>query len=356
MAFDLYPVIMAGGSGTRFWPASRRSRPKQFLPITGDRTMIEKTLDRALALAPAERTWVVTSESHAGPVEELMGALPRSNLLFEPVARDTAAAIGWAATEIARRDRDGILLVLPADHEIGPPERFEAAVDQAVALVSATDHLVTFGIVPDRPATGYGYIRRGAPIEATGPRPAFEVAEFCEKPDLETAERLLAGGCHYWNSGMFVWRAGRILDEIGARLPDLAARLAGIVPGDRVSLAAAFEGAPKISIDYGVMESADRVSVLAVDFVWDDVGSWEAVARHRPAEGDGNHVAGSHAGLDSRDLIVVAPDGHLVGTIGVEGLAIVVTPDATLVCPRDRVEDVKALVDRLAGEGRAGWL
>ena len=221
----LYPVIIAGGSGTRFWPISRGDRPKQFQPIVSSRTMIEETLARAVGVAAPERTLVIASAEHTTAIEETCREVPAENLILEPFGRDTAPAVGLAARLLVERDREALMLVLPADHRVEPIERFRAAVETGAVRAAEHGELVTFGIAPDHPATGYGYLHRGAPLDPKSPLPTYEVAAFCEKPDLETAQRFVAGGEHRWNSGIFLWRADRILEEIGRHLPDLAAEL-----------------------------------------------------------------------------------------------------------------------------------
>jgi mannose-1-phosphate guanylyltransferase len=281
----IFPVVMAGGSGTRFWPLSRAARPKQFLALSGDAPLLVETVARLPPLAGIERTYVVCGPLHAPAVRELLPAMPRENLLVEPCARNTAPCVGLAALHVARRDPGGILAMLPADHHVARPERFRAALAAGAALAEA-GRIATIGIRPSRPETGYGYLQVGAPLAG------FEgatVERFVEKPDRATAERYLADGGYLWNGGIFLFRADVILDEIRAAMPALAARLDAIgaalgTPSYDEVLAREFPACPSESIDYGVMERSSRIAVVPADFGWSDVGSFAALPEVRAAD------------------------------------------------------------------------
>jgi mannose-1-phosphate guanylyltransferase len=350
----LHGVVLAGGSGTRFWPRSTRSRPKQFIALGGGRTLIQATFDRLDGLVPAERRWVVAGRAYGELIREQIPGLAPSNVLLEPAPRDTAAAIGWAAATVAARaGRDEVLAVLPSDHRIAPTERFHAALREAESLARA-GRIVTLGIVPTRPATGYGWIERGSPIPDSGPLPTFEVARFVEKPDLATAERLLAGNRHTWNGGIFVFAAGTLLDALGRHLPATRAALDKIVATPEV-LDREWATLPKISIDYGVAEKERGLAVVEVDFAWSDVGSWEVAAELFHDEG-GNKVDGApFVGLEAGHC-VVAGDGRLIAVLGLDDVVVVQQGDATLVCPRARAEDVKKLVAEIEKRGLGRYL
>lgn len=360
MKRPLFAVVMAGGSGTRFWPLSRASRPKQFQRIASAKAMIEEAIERARSVTARDRILVAGARDHEESLRETCRGVPPENLLFEPAGRDTAPAIGLAALAVEKRKKGALMLVLPADHLVHPVEEFAKAVRQGARWVEESDDLVTFGIPPDHPATGYGYLERGDRLSRSRPLPAYRVARFHEKPDLATARRFLSGGLHFWNGGIFLWRAARIRREIARHLPRLARRLDRIgralgTAAEGKVLAREYRAMERVSIDYGVMEKAQGVAVVVAAFRWDDLGGWEALARHLAAGPDGNRARGEHVSLGGRDLLVVAPEGHLVGTIGVEGLAIVVTRDATLVCPKSRAQEVKKLVERLRETGRERW-
>lgn len=355
----LHTVIMAGGSGTRFWPASRARRPKQFLTLLGGRSLIQRTWDRCQLLTPPERCWVVTGEAHIDLVREHLPDLPAGNLLVEPAPRNTAPAIGLAALHIQEADPDAAMAVFPSDHLIDPPDRFVLAIRAAeAALVREPDSLVLFGIRPTFPATGFGYIEAGEPApSSTGAAQAMAarpVASFREKPDRPTAETFLASGRFLWNSGIFVWRAARLTELLAVHEPEMAAglRRIGGAANRATAIRAEFPGLRSISIDYAVLErEAPSARVIAAEFEWDDVGSWEALARRIAADPQGNRTAGPHIGIETSNCLVQTEAGHLVATIGVENLLIVHSPDATLVARRDDEPGMKKLIEQLRARG-----
>jgi len=352
----LYAVVMAGGSGRRFWPKSRKGMPKQFLPIGGKRTMIEETLGRFEGFIPKERIYIVTSAELKDLTESLLPDVPRENILAEPVGRDTAACIGLAATVIGKEQPEAVLTILPADHIISPREKFQNALKIAEEEVRESGVLLTFGIVPTSAHTGYGYIKRGDLTAKRGGLEIYEVAAFKEKPDRKTAEMFLASGEYYWNSGIFMGTAGRWLEGISRCLPRLGealSRIKGALGKEDFEkvLQKEYEPLEKISIDYGVMEKTKDVKVMEVDFEWDDVGSWSALRSLQSLDKYGNAVTGEHLGIDTNGCTIVGEEGHIVATIGVSDLIIIETKDATLVCSRERAQQVKDLVNLLEKKG-----
>lgn len=361
----LHAVIMAGGSGTRFWPVSRQHLPKQFLPLDGGKSLLRETFERVAPLIEVENLWVLTGASHVPRVLEELPEVSRENVLGEPVGRNTAPCIGIAARQIFNRDPDGVLLVSPSDHVVRPPEPFRKTVLDAVRFVESTQGsreawTVTFGVVPRYPATGFGYIERGAELKQAGDQ-AFVVERFKEKPPLKVARDYLESGRFFWNSGIFLWRAEGILGLLEKHLPDL---FSGINTLDRqasgpggldAAMKAGFGSLPAVSIDHGVLEHASNIAVVAADFEWDDVGSWESMERYGRRDAEGNTVFGDHVGIDTKGCIVVGKK-RLIGTIGLENLVVVETDDAVLVCSRDQTERVKEIVGRLETEGREDLL
>ena len=349
----IYAVIMAGGAGTRFWPASRSDRPKQYLPISGDRPMISATAARLEGLVPQEQVLVVTAESQAHLVRECLPSLPEENLLTEPAARNTAACVALAAFEVHRRDPDAVQVVLAADHVIEPAESFRATVHAAAAEAAKGEHLVTLGIRPDRPATGYGYIRAGEQVAEIDGQPVFEVARFVEKPDRASAESFVKSGRFYWNSGMFVWRTSTILDAYERLMPDVHAGLKNAKDAD--ALAKVYSGLQNIPVDKGILERAENVRVLPIDYRWNDVGSWSALTRVVDRDSAGNWAVLSDGAKliaeESGGCIAYAEGKELVALLGVRDLIVVRAGDATLIAPRERAEDVRRLVQRLRDEG-----
>lgn len=354
----MYIVILAGGSGTRFWPLSRVALPKQLISITGDRTMLQRTVERVLPLKP-ERILIVTNHLQAeetGRQMQQYDGVP-IDVIAEPVGRNTAPAIGLAAALIAARDPSAVMAVLPADHFI---KNEQALRDTLLfsAQAASTGVLVTLGIMPSRPETGYGYIEADMVAGTSAP---FPVKRFVEKPPLAEALRYLEEGTFFWNSGMFIWRADTILEEMNAHMPALARKLGTLTAVDGKQLAeqiaALYEDAESVSIDYGVMEKSTRVLMVPVEMGWSDVGSWSALPEVVEANQQGTvciNVAG-HIPIDSSDCLIYA-DQRMVATVGVHNLVIVSTPDALLVCDRERCQDVKKVVEQLAATGETAYL
>ncbi|GAB6195001.1 mannose-1-phosphate guanylyltransferase/mannose-6-phosphate isomerase [Lysobacter xanthus] len=355
----LHPVVLSGGSGTRLWPLSRQNQPKQFLALVGDRSLYQETVLRASRLPGVAPPVTVCADDHRFMVGEQLQAsgLRGGGILLEPSARNTAPAIAIAACHLAAHDPDALMLVLPADHLIEDEAAFRDAVSRARALAEA-GWLVTFGIRPDYAETGYGYILGGVPLDDAG----AAVDRFVEKPDLATAESYLAHGGYFWNSGMFLFRASRYLDELAAHAPAIAAAARAAYASARADLdfiridADAFAASPSDSIDYAVMEKTDRAAVVPVSCGWSDIGSWSALWSVAERDADDNRLDGDVIAVDSRGCLVRAAERRMVATLGVEDLVIVDTPDATLVARKDRVQDVKVLVDRLKAAGRTEHL
>lgn len=356
----MYAVILAGGGGTRLWPLSRTARPKPFLPLTGDATLLQGTVARLQPLIGPADVFLVADGRYAGLVDEQLGDVPRANLVTEPMGRNTAAAVALAALTI-ERPGDDVMAVLPADHRIADVAGFRAALAAAVE-VAADGSLVTLGIEPDAPATGYGYILAGdEPLVVRG-LPVFRVQRFLEKPSEERARELIDGGRAHWNAGIFVWRRDALLDGLERLAPDiLDAVRTGLEGGD---LETPYAEVRATSIDYALLEPASlegRVAVVPIDVGWSDLGSWSALLETLSADAlaqGGPSVVG-HAGdgattidIDSTDLLVHAAGGRLVATVGLAGMVVIDTPDALLVCAADRAQDVKKIVDRLTAEGR----
>ena len=355
----LHPVILSGGSGTRLWPLSRQNQPKQFLALLGDRSLYQETVLRASRLPQAQAPITVCSDEHRFMVGEQLQAvdLRSGGILLEPVARSTAPAIALAALHALTDDGDATLLVMPGDHLIDDEAAFRGATATA-QILAGEGWLVTFGITPDDPETGYGYIRRGEALAPGG----FRVERFVEKPDIETAKRYVADGEHAWNSGMFLFRAGRYLDELERHAPAIATASRAAYAASARDLdftridSDAFAASPSDSIDYAVMEKTARAAVVPVSCGWSDIGSWSSLWSVAERDDDGNRHDGDVIAVDTRDSLVRASERRLIATIGVEDLVIIDTADATLVARKDRVQDVKLVVDRLKAAGRTEHL
>ncbi|MFP6626646.1 MAG: mannose-1-phosphate guanylyltransferase [Deltaproteobacteria bacterium] len=350
-----YAVIIAGGAGSRFWPLSRKQRPKQFLNLVGNASMLAQTVARLGRSVLPQNILVSTGRYYRKAVMEALPWLPAASVLGEPVGRNTAPCIGWAALELLHRDPQAVMAVLPADHVIGRPGEFRRLLLDGFSLAETSGALVTFGIKPDQAATGYGYIKAGGSIAGT--EGARKVAGFYEKPTIAKATRYLKNGNYYWNSGMFVWRADRIIEEINVHAPPLGRALArlekqrrrGRIP--QKALQNLYPRMPNISVDYAIMEKASRVAVIPAELDWSDVGSWDVVGSLWPRDKAGNaRRGGVVVAVDSRNNVIESR-ARVVALVGVEGLAIVDTGDALLVCRRDRSQDVRQVVERLRKDG-----
>lgn len=358
----LYAVILAGGQGTRLWPRSRQSRPKQFADITGSgRTLLQETVDRLQPTIPLERVFVISSAEYAGLARRQLGGLPGENLIVEPSGRNTAPAIGLSVLHLARRDPQAVMVVLPADHVIADAAGFRGALRTA-AVIAEQGFVVTLGIRPDRPHTGYGYIQRGESLDLGEGLPAYRVRRFLEKPDQATARRLLEDGSYYWNGGIFIFCLATMQSEIERQLPELHSALLEIDAAHGTSheaetMARLWPKTPKISIDYGVMERARQVAVVPIDVGWNDIGDWAALRQVVAGDGNGNIVvAGHHLPIGSRDTVVYGSDDRLIVTIGVQDLIIVEEGNVLLVCPSGQAQNVRLAVERLAGEQQLEYL
>lgn len=350
MNSQLYAVIMAGGGGTRLWPLSRQAHPKQMLQLFGERTMFQLSVERLLPLLPPERILVVTAEEQVAGLAAQFPALPRENFVVEPLGRGTAPCIGLAALHLRRRDPDAVMAVLTADHYIRRLDRFHTAL-WAAQQVAEAGYLVTLGIEPTHPATGYGYIRRGAALGQAEGLEYFVAEQFVEKPNLERALTYLDAGTYAWNSGMFIWRVTTILDAITTWLPDLAATLTTLDASPE-RLGELWPTLRKESLDYGIMERAQQVAVIPVELGWSDVGAWDAVLALHEADAAGNVLSGDVIAVDVERSLITAQGQRVVAVIGARDLVVVDTPDALLISRQGETERVREVVQRLQEAGR----
>ncbi len=348
----LNAVIIAGGRGERFWPRSRFHKPKPLQAIAGPETMLQMTVTRMQPLIPLEQVYIVTGQKLEREVKRQLPGLPERNVIAEPVGRNTAAAVGLSAVQIGRLDEDATLAVLPADHLIFDEKEFLACLSIGAKVAREKNRLVVFGIKPDRPETGYGYIKAGGEISEK----VHEVEAFVEKPDEKTAKKFLASGRYYWNSGMFVWKYSVIMAAIEKHMPRLFTGLQKIrtAPKKEV-IAEVYEKIENISIDYGVMEKAQNRVMVMGDFRWDDVGSWLAMERIWQKDGEGNVSQGKFAGIDTHNSIIVG-DKTLVATIGISNMIVVTTDDAVLICPKERAQEVKKMIRKLVDMGETEYI
>lgn len=340
---SLVPVILAGGKGERFWPLSRRQRPKQFLCLDGSgRSLLQATADRLLPVAGGwENLWVITSAPIADGVREQLPQLPEANLLVEPEGRDTAPAVAWATLEVSQRHgKDAVIGFFPADHWIGDRAAFETTLNAASQLASSEDAIVTLGITPNQPSTGYGYIEQGELKGHFAGLPVYRVNRFTEKPDRETAETFLKTGQFCWNSGMFIFRTGVVLEELHAHAPNIIEPL--LQDGRE-----AYSRLEKKSIDYALMEKTQLAHVLPANFGWDDLGDWNAI--ERLLKGDSENVAlAKHLGIDTKGAIFYASDaGETIVTIGIEDVVVVRDRNVTLIVRKDRTQEIKQVLKLL---------
>jgi mannose-1-phosphate guanylyltransferase len=349
MNTPFFPVILAGGKGERFWPLSRALRPKQFLSLDGSsRSLLQATADRLFSLAGGwENLWVITSSQIAQGVREQLPLLPSENLLVESQGRDTAAAVAWASLEIKKRyGEEAMIGFFPADHWIADLEAFAGTLSAATQLAASYEAIVTLGIKPTFPSTGYGYIEEGEKIGSFDELPFFHVNRFTEKPDRETAEKFLATKRFSWNSGMFIFRAGVVLKELHSHAPEI------IEPLEQQG-ADVYPQLPKKSIDYALMEKTSIAYVLPVEFGWDDLGDWNAIERLLKKEENPNVELATHVGLDTKGAVIYATDpDDVIVTIGLEDVVIVRDRNVTLIVKKDRTQEIKQILNTLQSDSR----
>lgn len=346
----LHAVILAGGSGTRLWPLSTPQLPKQFLPLPGGRSMIQETLARTASLIPPERSWVVTGHKMATLVREHLPQLPAEHLLAEPMGRSSGPAIAWAAAAIAKTDPHGIMAAFSADAVITHVETLLQTLHLAYTLAEE-GRLVTIGIKPTAPETGYGYIRFGTQAGEGHGHQAFYAEKFVEKPDLITAQAYLRDGHYVWNAGIFIWRVETILAEFRQHLPDIARKIDIIVqasgtPDEQTIIDELWPGLQSISIDYGILEKTHNLVVIPADLGWNDVGNWEQYGSLFPSDAQGVRSIGHHQSLGSQNLIVYNNTKRQVYTIGLEDVVVVEMDDITVICHKAHVQRVKELAEQ----------
>ncbi len=353
-------MVMAGGSGTRFWPACRTRKPKQLLPILGDKPMLRRTVDRVLPLVGPERVLIVSGLAHGSGVRELLPDLPPENIILEPVGRNTAAACGLAARWLMKKQGGGVMAVLSADALIDPVDSFRRDLSLAAKAAAGTGRMITVGLKPTRPETGYGYLEQGRRLETEAGGEVFELLSFREKPDRETAEGYLRQGGYFWNAGIFVWEAGTLLARLEEFMPDLARGLEKLEPWlltpdqDR-GLEEIYPGLPAQSIDFGIMEKAGDKYMIPAGFQWSDVGSWEEIYQLSDKDARGNAAGPGDLLLDSRGCLVRAGE-KTVALLGVENLVVVETKDALLVMDRDRAQEIGRITAALKAADRTELL
>jgi mannose-1-phosphate guanylyltransferase len=355
-----YAVIMAGGSGTRLWPMSRRNHPKQTLKLIGERTLFQQAVDRLDPLFSPAQILVVTMSGLIPILQDQSPQLPAENFIVEPEGRGTAPALGLAAIHLQRRDPDAIMAVMTADHFIADAGSFREVLAGA-QTVARSDYLVTFGIIPIFASSGYGYIEKGESLPLESDQPVFRVQRFVEKPEVEDAFRMTSSGEFLWNSGMFTWRVQCLLEEFQRQMPDFYTQLMEVEaslrnPEEyRVTIGQVWPQVAEQTIDYGVMEGARNVAVIPAQIGWTDVGTWSSLFELIPCDSLGNILVGPHETIDTRETLVMGNE-RLIATIGVENLVIVDTEDALLVCSKDSVQDVRLIVKQLEKAGHVSWI
>ena len=362
MKTQTFAVIMAGGTGIRFWPKSRKKIPKQFLKITGDKTMIQSTLHRIESFLPHQNTIVVTNILHAKTVQDQLPSIPSENIILEPVGRNTAPCIGLAALIVEQKDRDGVMVVLPSDHWIKDDRQFCNELKIAARIAAEKKTLIAFGIKPSYPETGYGYIQCGCKKNLI-PESGYEICpieKFREKPDIKQAKEFVKNGNFYWNSGTFVWKASAILEEIEEHLPVLHQGLMKIKKclgndNKKEEIDKIFSTFQSESIDFGVMEKTNRAEVIISQVDWSDIGSWKALENYLPADSSGNVASKKHVLIDTNNSIIEG-DERMIAAIGLKDMVVIDTEDVLMICPKERCQEIKNLVEQLKKEGKDEYL
>jgi mannose-1-phosphate guanylyltransferase len=352
---ERYAVIMAGGKGERFWPLSTSEHPKQFLALVGDKPLIAQTMDRLQDLIPPERIFVITNADLTDATRAALPMLPPENVLGEPMGRDTAAAVACAGALIQARNPDAVFCVLPADQVIHQSNLFSSTLQAGMDLANAEDVLVTIGIQPTFPSSGFGYIEAGETLPSKGDVAFWKARRFVEKPDTETAEKYLDSGRFYWNAGMFIWSVSALHRAFSAHCPPMADLMDALTVYAQKNqleegMNVLYPALEKISVDYALMEKADNIVMACGEFDWDDVGAWPALENHFPADEDGNIQMGLMESVDAHGNITYSPD-RLTALIGVDDLMVVQVEGVTLVCPKNRAQDIKKMVIKLREKG-----
>ncbi len=357
----LHAVIMAGGSGTRFWPLSRTGVPKQLLNLVGKETMIQQTAARCAGLIDQSRMWVVTSHKQESTTRQQLCQLPAENFLIEPAARNTAPCVALAAAHLLKKDSKAVMLVMPADHVISTDKDFQQGIASAQELVERQPELLSlFGVIPNFPSTGFGYIERAEPMTVSQGR-AFEVKSFREKPERSVATQYLQAGTFFWNCGIFLWKAETILNALRTYEPELMKQIDKITSAIGTEnyqqvLENEFPLCPAISIDYAVLERAESIAVVEAPFEWDDLGSWQSLQRLHGEDDAGNTIIGSHLGVDTEGCVIRSGENHMIATIGVKNSIIVHTHDATLVADKSDENAIKQIIELLNQQGLQSYL
>ncbi len=344
-------VIMCGGSGSRFWPMSRRIYPKQFLKTVGDKTMIRLTVDRINKFIPLENIYMVTNKGYVSTIKEQVPQIHEENLIIEPQIKETAACIGYSAVKLLKKDPEAVMIVLPSDHYIEDETRFIETLKQGLEIAVSDNCLVTMGIKPTRPETAYGYIETGKRIDRDLEIPTYKIKRFTEKPNREKAQEFIDKGTYLWNSGMFIWKASVLLKQYKRFLPEMYQNLKRMsefveTPDEAKVVEEEYEKIDGISIDYGILEKTWDVYVMESSFFWDDIGNWTALERYMDKDENGNSVKGMYKALDSHNCILYG-NKRLIAALGVEDLIVVETDDVVLVCRKDRDQDIKLLIKEL---------
>lgn len=360
MSIPIYAVIMAGGRGTRFWPESRNRLPKQFLKIIGDKSMIQHTVQRIESLVSYKNTIILTNVDQANIVYEQLPFLPSENIILEPIGRNTAPCIGLAALIVQQRSQDGIMIVLPSDHWINDKKIFCQELKIAADRVAEKETLITFGIKPAYPETGYGYIQFGQQTNSVSEYEIYQIKEFREKPDITQATEFIKCGNYLWNGGIFVWKAATILEEIEKYLPELHKGLMKIktflgTDGEQKEINECFKTFNPESIDYGIMEKTKRAEIIISQAGWSDVGSWKSLENLAPSDQFGNIATKNHLLFETHNSIIKG-DKRLIAAIHLDDMIIIDTEDVLLVCPKDQCQEIKKLVERLKEEGKDEFL
>ena len=349
--FMIYAVIMSGGLGSRFWPKSRKSLPKQFLKTVGDKTMIECTVDRISNIIPKEHVCIVTNKTYVSVIKNMLD-IEQENIFEEPANRETASCIGLAAVKLLKKDFEAVMVVLPSDHVIIGQEAFEATLKQGIEAAWDKDYLVTMGIKPTRPEAGYGYVEMGEELE----NGMYKVKRFVEKPNIDVAKSFMEKGSYLWNSGMFIWRADRLLREIKKYIPDLYKSLMRIyefldTEQEQQVIDEEYLKIDGISIDFGVMQRTHRAVVLETKFIWDDIGSFNAMERFLNKDDSNNAITGCECSLIDVENSIVIGNKRLIAAIGLKDILIVDTEDVILICSKDRCQEIKELVKHISMKG-----